>query len=148
MLARMARPAALAAAVVTVATVALTGCGTADQGSHAPQTHGTQVIVKRDAANGSTVKIAVGDKLEVVLASSYWNFRGSSAPLVLRQMGPAELLKATRTCVPGGGCRPKRVIYRALKPGRAVISAHRVSCGEALACTGKKGQFTITVVVG
>lgn len=145
MLARMARPAALAAAV---ATVALTGCGTAHQGSHTPHTHGTQVIIKRDASNGSTVKIAVGDKLEVVLASSYWTFRGSSAPLVLRQVGPAELLKATRTCVPGGGCRPKRVIYRAMKPGTAVISAHRVSCGEALACTGKKGQFKITVIVG
>jgi hypothetical protein len=145
MIARMARSAALAAAA---AAVVLTACGTVHQGSHAPQTHGTQVIVKRDASNGSTVKIAVGDKLEVVLASSYWNFRGSSSPLVLRQMGPAELLKATRTCVPGGGCRPKRVIYRALKPGKAVISAHRVTCGEALACTGERGQFTITVVVG
>ena len=145
MLGRMARSAALTAAA---AALMLTGCGTVHQGSQAPQTHETQVIVKRDASNGSTVKIAVGDKLEVVLASSYWNFRASSAPLVLRQMGPAELLKTTRTCVPGGGCRPKRVIYRALKPGRAVISAHRVTCGEALACTGKRGQFKITVVVG
>jgi hypothetical protein len=145
MLGRMARPAVVAAAV---AAVALTGCGAAHQGSHAPQARGTQVIVKRDASNGSTVKIAVGDKLEVVLASSYWNFRASSAPLVLRQIGPAQLLKTTRTCVPGGGCRPKRVIYRAFKPGRAVVSAHRVTCGEALACTGKKGQFKITVVVG
>jgi hypothetical protein len=143
MLARMARSAALAAAV---AAVLLTGCGTARQ-PRAPQARGNRVIVKRDASNGSTVKIAVGDKLELILASSYWNFRSSSAPLVLRQTGPAELLKSTRTCVPGGGCRPKRVVYRALKPGKAVITAHRVTCGEALACTGKRGQFTITVVV-
>ena len=142
MLARMARSAVLAA---TAAGVLLAGCGTA---SPAPRTHGSQVVVKRDASNGSTVRLAVGDKLELILASSYWTFRGSSAPGVLRQTGPVQLLKTTRTCVPGGGCRPKEVSYRALKPGKTVITAHRVSCGEALACTGKKGQFTLTVVVG
>ncbi len=142
MLARAARSLALA---VTAAGVLLAGCGTA---SPAPQARGSQVVVKRDAANGSTVRLAVGDKLELILASSYWTFRASSAPGVLRQAGPVQLLKSTRPCVPGGGCRPKKVIYRALKPGKAVITAHRVTCGEALACTGKKGQFTLTVVVG
>ena len=141
MLARMARSLALA---VTAAVVLLTGCGTA---SPAPHAQGSQVVVKRDASNGSTVKLAVGDKLELILASSYWTFRGSSAPGVLRQTGPVQLLKTSKTCVPGGGCRPKRVIYRALKPGKAVITAHRVTCGEALACTGKKGQFKLTIVV-
>ncbi|MGI9007551.1 MAG: hypothetical protein ACR2FU_15375 [Streptosporangiaceae bacterium] len=138
----MARSLALAAAA---AAVLLTGCGSAQP---APRAHDAQVIVKRDAANGSTVRLAVGDKLELVLASSYWTFRGSSPPGVLRQTGPVQLLKTTRTCVPGGGCRPKRVIYRAIKAGRAVITAHRVSCGEALACTGSKRRFTLTVVVG
>lgn len=147
MLTRMARSVALAA---TVAAVALAGCGTTHQGGQGnggDGTHRTQLIVKRDSANGSTVKLAPGDKLELILGSSYWNFRGSSAPGVLRQIGSPVLLKATRACVVGGGCRPKKVIYRAVKAGTAVITAHRVSCGEALACTGKKGSFKLTVVV-
>lgn len=144
MFARTMHALALTAAA---AALLLTGCGTAGP---ATQHHGggAQTIVKRDASNGSTVRVSVGDKLELILGSSYWNFRGSSAPGILRQMGPAELLKTKRTCVPGGGCQPKRVIYRAVKPGRVVITAHRVSCGEALACTGSKGSFKLTVIVG
>lgn len=141
MITRIARSAALAA---TVAAVTLTGCGTAHQAS---QGHGTQVIVKRDASNGKTVKMSVGDKLKLVLSSSYWNFNGSSDSRVLRQVGAPVLVKTTRTCVPGGGCQPKRVTFRALKPGTAVITAHRVSCGEALACSASKRNFKLTVVV-
>lgn len=142
MLAGLARSVALAAAA---AAMLLAGCGTTHQ---APRSQSARVVVKRDASNGSTVKLGVGDKLELILASSYWNFRGSSAPGILRQMGPPALLKPTRTCIPGGGCRPKRVVYRALKPGKAVITAHRVTCGEALACTSKLRLFRLTVVVG
>lgn len=142
MLARTARSLALPAAV---AAVLLAGCGTAGP---ATQGHVGHVVVQRDASNGRTVRLAVGDKLKLILGSSYWTFNASSAPGILRQMGPAVLVKTTKTCVPGGGCQPKLVMYRALKPGKAVITAHRVSCGEALACTGGKGHFKLTVVVG
>ena len=144
MVIRMARFAALA---VTAAAVTLTGCGAAHQASQGHGTHGTHVVVKRDASNGRTVKLSVGDKLELVLGSSYWNFAGSSAPGVLRQIGQPVLVKTSRSCVPGGGCQPKRATFRALKPGTAVITAHRVSCGEALACAASKRSFKLTVVV-
>lgn len=144
MVTRMARFAALAAAA---AAVMLTGCGTAHPAAQGHGTHGTQVIVKRDASNGRTVKLAVGDKLELILGSSYWNFGGSSAPGVLHQMGVPVLVKTTKVCVPGGGCQPKKATFRALKPGTAVITAHRVSCGEALACAASKRDFKLTVVV-
>jgi hypothetical protein len=34
-----------------------------------------------------------------------------------------------------------------LKAGTATVSASRVSCGEALRCTGKQGSYSVTIVV-
>lgn len=130
--------AAMASAVLAV------GCGTAHgPGSPPPQ----RLITEHDGANGQTIHVAVGDKVALILGSSYWNFRGSSAPAVLRQVGQVTLVKSSRTCPPGVGCQPKRALYKALARGKAVITAHRLSCGEALACTGSRGHFTLTVIV-
>ena len=130
--------AAMASAVLAV------GCGTAHvPGGPPPQ----RLITEHDGANGQTIHVAVGDKVALILGSSYWNFRGSSEPAVLRQVGQVTLVKRSRTCPPGVGCQPKRALYKALAPGKAVIIAHRLSCGEALACTGSRGRFTLTVIV-
>jgi hypothetical protein len=37
--------------------------------------------------------------------------------------------------------------FGALRPGRAVVTAHRTSCGEAMGCAGDSGRFSVTVVV-
>jgi len=131
--------AAIASAVMAV------GCGTAHEGSGSP--HPARQITEHDGANGKTIHIAVGDKLVLILGSSYWNIRGSSAPGVLRQLGPARLVRSSRSCPPGVGCQPKRALYKALASGKAIITAHRVTCGEALACTGSRGHFRLTVIV-
>ncbi len=131
---------ALAASAVFAA-----GCGTAKPVSQGPPP--TRLVTEHDSANGKTIHIAVGDKLALILGSSYWNFAGSSAPAVLRQEGQVTLVPTSRTCPPGVGCQPKRALFRALAPGKAVLSAHRVSCGEALACTGGRGLFKLTVIV-
>jgi hypothetical protein len=136
---------ALLAAAVTMTTLTA-GCATA---THVPGGGPRRaVFVEHDASNGKTVRIGVGDQITLILASSYWKIRGSSAPGVLRQRGPVKLLAPSpSSCPPGFGCRPVRVYFSALAPGTAVITAHRTTCGEALACTGSRGRFRLTVIV-
>jgi hypothetical protein len=106
-----------------------------------------RLFTEHDHANGKTIHIAVGDKVALILGSSYWNFRGSSTPAALRQVGRVTLVRSSRTCPPGVGCQPKRALYKALAPGKAVISAYRLTCGEALRCTGPHAHFRLTVIV-
>jgi hypothetical protein len=142
---RMFRPVLMLSAAA--AAVLATGCGVANHAAGGPPP-APRLITEHDRANGTTIHVGVGDKVALVLGSSYWQFAGSSTPAVLRQEGPATLMKTTKKCMPGVGCQPKRAIYKALAPGKAVITAHRVTCGEALACTGSRGRFKLTVVVG
>jgi hypothetical protein len=137
-----------AAVLVAVAACSLTaaGCGTAASSRHPDP----KVIVVRDSANGKTVSVSVGDSLELILSSSYWNLSGSSASPVLRQDGATVLLARPKSCpdIPGLGCTPIRTIFKAVTRGTAVIKASRSTCGEALRCTGKRAtKFTLTVVV-
>jgi hypothetical protein len=107
------------------------------------------VIIVRDNANGKTVHMRVGDRLELILASTYWTVHRSSAPDVLRQDGPTRLLPRPKSCskIPGLGCVPVKTSFTAPTVGRAVITASRTSCGEALRCVGDGGRFKVTVLV-
>ena len=64
------------------------------------------VIVVRDGANGNAVSARAGDRIELILSSSYWHVTGSSAPKVLQQDGPPVLLAKPSSCpdLPGLGC--------------------------------------------
>ncbi|MDR2986418.1 MAG: hypothetical protein LBV34_16415 [Nocardiopsaceae bacterium] len=142
----IARALRLAPALAAMASAMIVaGCGAAHQETGSP--HPPRLFTEHDHANGKTIHIAVGDKVVLILGSSYWNFRGSSTPMVLRQVGPAILVRSSHSCPPGVGCQPKRARYKALAPGKAVISAHRLTCGEALRCTGSHGHFRLTVIV-
>jgi hypothetical protein len=142
--------AAVMAAVAAGITLTAAGCGTAsaDRGP-------AVVVVHDDAAHSKaasiskTVTVKVGDSLKLVLASSYWNLAGSSAPQVLRQNGPTVLLPRPSSCppIPGLGCTPTRTDFTALKAGTTVITASRTTCGEALRCVNRPTRFTLTVVV-
>lgn len=141
---------ARAAAVLAVIPLAMlaAGCGTATPGGSGGGHRPATVVIERDNSNGKTVRVGVGDKIALILASSYWKISGSSAPSVLRQRGPVTLLAPSPShCPPGFGCRPVRAYFTALTPGKAVITAHRRTCGEALACTGSRGKFRLTVIV-
>jgi hypothetical protein len=107
------------------------------------------VIVVRDAANGKAVSARAGDRIELILSSSYWQVTGSSAPGVLRQDGPPVLLSRPSSCpaIPGLGCTPVRTDFTARTDGKAVIRAGRSSCGEALRCGPGQTRFTVIVVV-
>jgi hypothetical protein len=136
---------AAVAGAVAVPAILAAGCGTTASANHPVP----KMIVVRDNANGRTISMRVGESLELILSSSYWNVGGSSASGVLRQDGTTVLLPRPAGCpdIPGLGCTPERTSFRALAGGQAVITASRTSCGEALRCVGKATRFAITVVV-
>jgi hypothetical protein len=130
--------------IMAVAAVALLAAGcsqTATGNSH--------VVVAKDNANGKTVRVSVGDRLELILASDYWNVDPSSSPAVLRQDGETSDLARPSDCptLPGLGCVPEQTSFTAMAPGTVVITASRQSCGEALACRPDQRHFRLTVVV-
>ena len=140
---------AVVVAVSAVSIMASAGCGTAASRTSGPAAGGPTVIVVRDNANGKAVSARAGDRIELILSSSYWHVTGSSAPSVLRQDGPPVLLSRPRSCpdIPGLGCTPVRANFTALTNGKAVITASRSTCGEALRCRPDQTRFTVTVVV-
>ena len=131
-------------AVSVISTMTAAGCGTA-----ASRAGGPMVIVVRDDANGKSVSARAGDRIELILSSSYWHLTGSSAPSVLRQDGPPVLLSRPSSCpdIPGLGCIPVRADFTALTGGTAVITASRSACGEARPCMPDQTRFTVTVAV-
>jgi hypothetical protein len=98
-----------------------------------------------DAQNGTTVTLHPGQTLVVALASTYWTFAGSSDPKVLASVGTP--VAAPGTCPPGAGCGTVSQAFHAVGPGTAQVSASRVSCGEAMRCTGGAGSYRLTVQV-
>jgi hypothetical protein len=143
-LAQHHRLTAAVAAVSAVSILTCAGCGTA-----ASSAGGPTVIVVRDDANGKTVSAKAGDRIELILSSSYWQVTGDSAPTVLRQDGPPVPLPKPSSCpdIPGLGCTPVRADFTALANGKAVITAKRSACGEALQCKPDQTRFTVNVVI-
>jgi len=123
--------------------------GCASAGSGQPVGGPGDPLVVRDGSNGHTVSLTVGQRLEVILGSSYWTVQGSSRPGVIRQDGASSLMPRPAGCanIPGLGCVPIRTDFSALAPGTTVITASRVSCGEAMRCMPGQEHYTLTVVV-
>jgi hypothetical protein len=142
------RPVAGAVAI-TVVSIMASGCGTAASHTSGPAARGPTVIVVRDKDNGKAVSARAGDRIELILSSSYWHVTGSSAPGVLRQDGTSALLSRPSSCpdLPGLGCVPVRTDFTALTAGQAVIMAGRSTCGEALQCKPDQTRFTVVVDV-
>jgi len=136
---------AAAMAVSAVGIMTSAGCGAA--ASRGPG--GPSVIVVHDDANGTAVSARAGDRIELILSSSYWHVTGSSAPSVLRQDGAPVLLSRPSSCpdIPGLGCNPVRADFTALTDGNALITASRSTCGEALRCQPDQMRFTVKVAV-
>jgi hypothetical protein len=102
-----------------------------------------------DNDSGTTVKVARGMTILVVLNSTYWQFATPAAPAtVLAPVGSVVKSPAPiGSCVPGAGCGTVAATYQAVGTGQATISASRTTCGEALRCTGSAGSYQVTVVV-
>jgi hypothetical protein len=92
------------------------------------------------------VSVRRGDVVVVVLHSTYWSFTTPTSAVVAPDGAPvvAPMLQG---CVPGGGCGTVTARYRATAAGQATLSAHRDSCGEALRCTGRQGDWQVQLTV-
>jgi hypothetical protein len=102
-----------------------------------------------DDQNGRTISLQAGQTLLVTLSSTYWSFQGSSNPQVLAPVGTATASPVPKSTCPGPGsvCGTVAQVFHALAPGTAQVTATRVSCGEALRCTGDSGLYQLTVQV-
>ena len=101
----------------------------------------------RDADNGRTVALHIGEQFQIVLASTYWTFQGSPSPAVVRMDGTPTVQPSPFGCVPGQGCGTATAAFTATGPGTVTLTASRTSCGEAMACTGSAGRYSLTVAV-
>jgi hypothetical protein len=113
----------------------------------ASPTTGGDTITASDGDNGGTLSLNPGQRLRVVLDSTYWTFNESSNPQVLRLDGQPSVSPQPSGCVPGAGCGTTTATYVAVSDGTAVVTATRTSCGEAEGCTGASGQYSVQVVV-
>lgn len=140
---------AVAVAVIAVGIMTSAGCGTAASRASGPVAGGQTVIVVHDDANGKAVSTKAGERIELILSSSYWRVTGSSAPTVLRQDGVPVLLSRPKSCpdIPGLGCTPVRADFTALTDGKAEITAQRSACGEAMRCKPDQTRFTVIIDV-
>jgi hypothetical protein len=158
-------PAHRTSVVVTIVavTVVVVGCASTNRASTTPTTTttttarsattttlprpgaATKTVSDRD--NGTTVNVHAGERLRVVLDSTYWYIDPSAHPEVLRSDGTPRVEPRTGSCPPGVGCGTVTATFSAAAPGSANVTATRTICGEALRCTGRDGRYSITVVV-
>jgi hypothetical protein len=114
---------------------------------HTPPTNASGTVTVREQDNGGAVQLHAGERLQLVLSSTYWHVAGSTDQNVLRAAAEPVVSPRMTGCVPGEGCGTVTALFDALGPGRADVSAQRTSCGEAMACTGSQGTYRVTVLV-
>ncbi|HLJ07394.1 MAG TPA: hypothetical protein VKX24_02585 [Acidimicrobiia bacterium] len=101
-----------------------------------------------ESNNGQAVTLRPGDHLTVVLHSTYWQFDAPSDPGVVSADGdPVYAAGGPKCGPPGSGCGTVTVHYTAGHDGRAVVSASRTSCGEAMRCTPAQSRWSVKVNV-
>jgi hypothetical protein len=103
-------------------------------------------VIATDQSNGQTLTLTVGQRLRVVLASTYWTLDQSSNPTVLDLEGQPTITP-TSGCVPGAGCGTAAANYTALAPGNARVTATRTTCGEAMSCGTTPQTYTLQIDV-
>jgi hypothetical protein len=113
--------------------------------SGASTTHGTVVTVTFQN-KGATVHLHGGERLRVVLGSTYWSIKPSSNSRTLSMIGSPKVVPQSG-CVRGAGCGTVTAMFKSLAPGTATVSASRDVCGEDLACSKANGTFNVFVRV-
>jgi hypothetical protein len=130
--------------VALAVLLVLLGC--ANTSSSRAATRTLPVVQVGDQRDGGTVALHVGQRLRVVLHSTYWELTATAGSRVLRLVG-TPVVAPKSGCVPGQGCGTVTALYVARAAGTTVVRAERTSCGEAMACTGDAGSYTVTVIV-
>ena len=130
-----------ACCVVCICLVCLASCALPWQGSPSSD------IQAGENQNGTSITLHTGQTLMVTLGSTYWTIQGSSDSLVLAPVGKSVTSPQSCSAPPGSGCGTVSQAFRAARPGKAQVTASRVSCGEAMRCVGPAGQYQLTVQV-
>jgi hypothetical protein len=99
-----------------------------------------------ELANHGTVRLRIGQVVQLSLPSTYWSDPVSSMTNIVANDGPVSRVAGGR-CPIGGGCGTVSAWFRATRAGTAQLRAQRSSCGEALACRPSQRQFTVTILV-
>lgn len=120
------------------------GSGSARPGGGTASGIPLRKVVLGFSAKGSTVTLRPNEVLEVVLRSTYWQFRPVTGGVLSRG---TFVTRPEHSHVMGSGAGTAAATFRALKPGTAHVVAARQSCGEAMRCLGGQGSFTLVVVV-
>jgi len=136
------------ATVAIALVIGLTACGGTSLAtvSRPAKASAPRVVQASEPQNGRTLELRPGQKLRVVLHSTYWRFGKATNRGVLRREGTPQV-RPFRSCVAGGGCGTVTVTYLAVAPGSAAVRAARTSCGEAMGCTGPAGRYAVRVRV-
>ncbi len=101
-----------------------------------------------DADNRTTIAVARGTTIVVVLNSTSWNFTNPDAAVLPAQGDPVIVRAPIGSCgPPGQACGTESVTYIAVGAGRAEIRATRTQCGEARVCIGSEGVYSVQVNV-
>jgi hypothetical protein len=125
--------------------LACAGCGA--PAGHPMAEHPGPALTLREADRGRTFSVHRGDRVVLILASTYWNVAAASDPAVLREDGEPHVAGSPSGCVPGQGCGTVTTTFVAVSSGQASVSASRSSCGEARGCTGEERTYQATIVV-
>lgn len=132
-----------------IASVALLVTGTGWATHVGASSHA--IVVLSESSNGRVLQVNPGATISVTLHSTYWQPVALVRNRSVIQVGPVMthpvLPTSTPRCVPGQGCGTVSVHYLALFPGLVRLRAARVSCGEALACTGSEGRWSVVIRV-
>jgi hypothetical protein len=133
----------------SIAILVLLGTAACANGASRPTVarSSTPVVRASELQNNKTVALRKGQRLQVVLHSTYWQFQGSTDRTVLVRTGPARVRPRLSGCVPGGGCGTVTAVYLATGSGTADVTAGRTTCGEALGCTPAASRYTLHVRV-
>lgn len=100
------------------------------------------------AGAGDHLQLQVGDQLQIIFHSTYWTAPSNSDPTVLAPVGDPVVAGRLSGCVAGMGCGTVTITFAVRATGTSIIGAHRDTCGEALACSGTRGDYQLTVTTG
>lgn len=95
--------------------------------------------------NKTTLHVTVGATVDVILHSTYWQLAVPNAKILMPLMSEPTVTPDFNG-VAGSGLGTVEMRYKVVAAGTATIDASRVSCGEALRCTGDQGTFQTTII--
>jgi hypothetical protein len=100
------------------------------------------------------ILVKIGSQVSLTLHSMYWKLAKQAKSSSMTAKG-APVLKpilpghsASHGCsIAGSGCGTQTWKFVSSKVGTAHLMATRISCGEAMRCTGTNGRFEVTIKI-